>query len=982
MGQIDKRNRNPCPICGRKPDWCRWHDDGWALCMHYGIGGVAVPPGWRAVGKPGKNGGQLFEPVGGDGAPVAPRANKSAEHLRRQDEIELFQRRKKSKEAAAFWKRAKERGAGIDHPRVRAYFEARGIPVASLPDGKVPSSLRFLADCPHPFEQGLFPTVVAAVIDPHRNITMVQRIYLDPAGANRKAEIEKKTLVLGSAFGGACRLSNLGASGTVIICEGVETAAAVLAAVGDRAAVWAGISSAYLHTIALPPECNAAATSPVRRVIIAGDSDKRKGHAEHGAGEHSARICVNQLRMRYPHIAVGMILPTPAVAPTLFDAHGQPANDAKSVDWNDVLKVMGAKVVSETVLGAECQTGLDLGHAPAPASSDDPGPHEEGGGEGDAPVDADAGGTPEVHDEIGPRGELLMIARNRMGRARQLLMDGFRLNGSNANECFTLAYHAQRWHEWVSPELGLPRWQPIDDRILEAEATACLDRYWAQKRKHGDVDPFDPSPETVKATLTAAVNYTAVAEKTTPAWIPPAFDAQGEPDWARGRLARWNKVEQPADPHFCIPTAGGIIDAMALKDGKLRVLPSTPRFFSLSCLPFAVPRKVIEEGLSQFDDRTGLGITHIVEAEELAPTWCSFMRHMSQWKDEEPADSDANVRARMWMDSLQDFLGYCYVGDNSLEKILGVIGLPGSGKNTAADAMICAVGEDNTHSVTFQTLASRFDISGLIGKNLLVMNEFRTGQHTDAQAAMDNLLAFTSGNLMRVERKGKDATETARVNGKLAILMNEFPNLRDTSAAIVRRLVILNCPQPIGKADPDLKKRLKREALGIFLWGLDGLIRVLRRRAITETSEGAETKEEIRMRLSPMSHFVRECSVVGAGQSVVTDVLLDVFRRWAKDQGNTGLAEISKEKFGSDLKAVVRVERKLIGGRADRKYAYVGIRLTDHEDYEDRGDVRVPVAAPRCYHQDLAPSLHGGTYIPDSGSVDDSPWPSSPSPLF
>ena len=131
-----------------------------------------------------------------------------------------------------------------------------------LPGLAASSELRFRADTPHP-EGGRLPALVALVTDVSGSPLGVHRTYLSRDGS--KALVEPAKATLGPIWGGAIRLHTLDPSKSLVIGEGIETAASAGLLTGLPA--WAAISAGNLAKGLLLPQ-------EARSVVIAADPDK------------------------------------------------------------------------------------------------------------------------------------------------------------------------------------------------------------------------------------------------------------------------------------------------------------------------------------------------------------------------------------------------------------------------------------------------------------------------------------------------------------------------------------------------------------------------------------------------------------------------------------------------------------------------------------------------------------------------------------
>ena len=123
---FDKSRKDPCPICERKTDWCRWTQSGKIVCMFYAQGGLAVPAGWKCITKELTIGrGATF--VQDDSAPGDPKERERAcEESQKQLERE---QKEKAAKSLGIWRLNR---SGTHHPRVADYVRARGIDIDQL----------------------------------------------------------------------------------------------------------------------------------------------------------------------------------------------------------------------------------------------------------------------------------------------------------------------------------------------------------------------------------------------------------------------------------------------------------------------------------------------------------------------------------------------------------------------------------------------------------------------------------------------------------------------------------------------------------------------------------------------------------------------------------------------------------------------------------------------------------------------------------
>jgi putative DNA primase/helicase len=105
-------------------------------------------------------------------------------------------------------------------------------------------------------------------------------------------------------------------------------------------------------------------------------------------------------------------------------------------------------------------------------------------------------------------------------------------------------------------------------------------------------------------------------------------------------------------------------------------------------------------------------------------------------------------------------------------------------------------------------------------------------------------------------------------------LTNEFPRLSDASGALAGRFVILRLTQSFyGNEDTGLTERLLNELPGILNWAIEGWQRLQQRGRFVMPTSVRDVVQEIEDLSSPVSAFVRDACIIGAGHRVSGDSL-------------------------------------------------------------------------------------------------------------
>ena len=321
-----------------------------------------------------------------------------------------------------------------------------------------------------------------------------------------------------------------------------------------------------------------------------------------------------------------------------------------------------------------------------------------------------------------------------------------------------------------------------------------------------------------------------------------------------------------------------------------RIDPS-PRFFSTTALP--------------------------VDFDPVAPVparWYEFLREI--W----PEDPQAIA-------TLQEWFGYSLTPDTTRQKILLVVGPSRSGKGTIGRVLRGLLGPDGVTNPTLAGLATNFGLAPLIGKALAVISDARLSGRTDQGVIVERLLSISGEDSLTIDRKNR-APWTGRLSTRLMLLTNELPRLRDASAALANRFIVLRQTETfLGRENALLTDQLLGELPGILMWAVGGWARLRDRDRFDPPDSGAVLADELVALSSPVSQFVAECCLVGSGQNVSVDGLYSRWQGWCEVQGRDHPGD--KAAFGRDLRAVVpgvdNQPRHRDGGQV-RTYLGIGLR--------------------------------------------------------
>lgn len=240
---------------------------------------------------------------------------------------------------------------------------------------------------------------------------------------------------------------------------------------------------------------------------------------------------------------------------------------------------------------------------------------------------------------------------------------------------------------------------------------------------------------------------------------------------------------------------------------------------------------------------------------------------------------------------LQEFSGYCLTTDTRYEVAVWLYGQPGTGKSTFIEGIRTMLGGKVGNLGLTDIERSRFGLSDLPNKTLLVSTE----QPAIFMQASNILNSIISGESVTVDRKFRDAI-TITPRAKILWAMNELPRVPDASNGLFRRVkVVMFGSLPCAK-DPAIKENIKREGSGILNWALSGLARLQANGGFDFPAEVIDATDYFKQVNDIPFLFVEECCVRETQAKIRGSELYGAYRTWCSDNGHraqssTSLAE-------------------------------------------------------------------------------------------
>lgn len=276
------------------------------------------------------------------------------------------------------------------------------------------------------------------------------------------------------------------------------------------------------------------------------------------------------------------------------------------------------------------------------------------------------------------------------------------------------------------------------------------------------------------------------------------------------------------------------------------VMAHTPAWFNEIALPFNFP---------------------MTDEQSKHPRWDEFLNDIFE-------DDEERIAV------LQEAFGYCFFNDTSLERFFILYGHGRNGKSTALAILRKLLGEQNVSSLTPDQLADQTAVFGIYGKMANVCADLKEISGMEEGV----IKKIVSGEEITANRKYKDFIQFKPAT-KLFFGTNPLPRFTDTSIGIWRRMfaVPFNRVVPTDRVDVHLFNKLENELPGIFLWALEGMIRLKQTMTFTPSAKCAKASRDYRLHCFPILMFLEECTE-STGCCIARDLWLG-YRKWADAVG-------------------------------------------------------------------------------------------------
>lgn len=199
-------------------------------------------------------------------------------------------------------------------------------------------------------------------------------------------------------------------------------------------------------------------------------------------------------------------------------------------------------------------------------------------------------------------------------------------------------------------------------------------------------------------------------------------------------------------------------------------------------------------------------------------------------------------------DVLAEYIGWLFLPDLKLEKVLFLYGSGCNGKSVFVEIVEALVGKDNISHESLSDLCGEYGANSranLAGKILNTCSDVAPNAF-----AGDLFKRLASLEPISMKTLYKDVITTDEY-AKMLFCLNELPRTNDTSNGFYRRFLIAPFQVEIPKAriDPELSRKIIASELpGIMNWALEGRKRLVMNKRFTESPVMNRALEEYKSR--------------------------------------------------------------------------------------------------------------------------------------
>lgn len=261
-------------------------------------------------------------------------------------------------------------------------------------------------------------------------------------------------------------------------------------------------------------------------------------------------------------------------------------------------------------------------------------------------------------------------------------------------------------------------------------------------------------------------------------------------------------------------------------------------------------------------------------------------------------------------DLILEMFGYCLYRDSSFRKAFILVGQRRNGKSTILRALRKMLGSENCSALDLNELSSRFNSSALYNKLANIGDDIE-GNYIEDLGIFKKL---TSGESVRAEQKGKDMFSFSNY-AKLIFSANEIPRTKDTTGAVLDRLILIPFNAKFLETDKDynplISEQLLQEEAQEYLiqLSLKALKKLLTSRQFEKNYGVEELKKEYEKTNNPIEYFIELEKKDFDGED--TQKVYDRYRAYCFNSGLIPLSKIAMSMYLTKNKGYKVIVKKI-----------------------------------------------------------------------
>ena len=251
---------------------------------------------------------------------------------------------------------------------------------------------------------------------------------------------------------------------------------------------------------------------------------------------------------------------------------------------------------------------------------------------------------------------------------------------------------------------------------------------------------------------------------------------------------------------------------------------------------------------------------------------------------------------------LQEMCGYLLFPDSRHEKIGVLVGEGRNGKSVILNMISYALGEENVTHFGLQQItdASGVFIANMVGKLANICHDSGNLIKVGNEGILKQ---YASGEPIMAKVLYHQPTITTNYPHSI-IAVNALPVSADVSDGYFRRFLIIDFPHqiPLNKVDRQLFQKMKPERMGVLLWIIEGMKRLLSESDFSESKAVDDIKKQYQRDNNIVATFVDEFEFRPSRTEMrPLDEVFRMFKTWTKDNN---YRDMGKRTFSTRLKGL------------------------------------------------------------------------------